>query len=86
MKVKLVRHHLKDDPTWDVIEESVPLGTQYEVIGYESKGFILANGNRMCEVECFLVMGNGSSGWLPTCLFEAVEDDGNNANRGDTTN
>lgn len=73
MKVQLVRHHLKDCPEWDVIDKTVPLGTVYEVIGYD-RDFLLAVDDRMKSVDCFYVIGNGSFGWLPTCLFEAVED------------
>lgn len=42
LMVKLIRHNLKHDPTWVIVNESVAIGTLYEVIAYESK-MVLVN-------------------------------------------
>jgi len=74
MKVKLIRHTFPDDTAWIIIDETVPLGTEYEVMGYD-RDMVMVDGytGRMKHVECFLLAGNGDVGFLPTCLFEAVD-------------
>ncbi len=73
MKVKLIRHTFPDDESWEVVDIVVPLGTEYEVMGYD-RDMVLVDAftGKMKTVECFLLSGNGDVGFLPTCLFEAV--------------
>ena len=82
MQVKLIRHTFPDAQDWIVIDEDVPLGTIYEVMGYD-RDMVMVDGNtgRMKQVECFLLAGNGDVGFLPTCLFEAVHEDDNTDSR-----
>lgn len=73
MKVKLVRYSFPDKPEWEIIRDTVPLGTIYEVLAHHS-GIVVMNeefGTR--EIDCYEVEGNGSTGLLPTCVFEIVE-------------
>lgn len=74
MRVKLIRHTFPDFEDWVVVETDVPLGTIYEVMGYD-RDMVIVDGftGRMKHVECFLLAGNGDVGFLPTCLFEAVD-------------
>ena len=73
MKVKLIRHTFPDDESWEVVDIVVPLGTEYEVVGYD-RDMVMVDSftGKMKTVECFLLSGNGDVGFLPTCLFEAV--------------
>ena len=82
MKVKLIRHTFPDDEKWVIIDEDVPLGTEYEVMGYD-RDMVMVDGfsGRMKHVECYLVAGNGDVGFLPTCLFEAVHEDWGHSER-----
>ena len=73
MKVKLIRHTFPDDESWEVVDTMVPVGTEYEVMGYDRDMVMVdAYTGKMKTVECFLLAGNGDVGFLPTCLFEAV--------------
>jgi hypothetical protein len=83
MKVKLIRHTFPDDKEWIIVDETVPLGTEYEVMGYD-RDMIIANGytGQMKHVECYLLAGNGDVGFLPTCLFEAVHEEYDTDSRG----
>lgn len=74
MLVKLVRHTFPDRPDWAVIDESVPLGTVYEVIGYD-RDFVIINEelHEIRPVGAFLLLGRSGTGWLPTVCFERVE-------------
>lgn len=78
MFVKLVRHSLPDRPDWIIIDESVPLGTRYEVMGFASidTGLILMNEltKEKRPVEDYLLKGNNSMGYLPTGCFEEDTD------------
>ena len=85
MIVKLIRHNFPDRPDWIVINEAVPLGTRYEVIGYDSR-FTIVNfiSHEMKPVEVYLLKvdiaknqlrGNESVGWLPTICFEVVPEE-----------
>ena len=73
MVVKLIRYNLKDAPEWFVINETVPLGTLYEVMGYHKdatmvnleQGFIK-------KIDLYLLRGNGGEGWLPAECFEII--------------
>lgn len=82
MKVKLVRHTFPDAQDWVIVDTDVPLGTIYEVMGYD-RDMTIVDGytGRMRHVECYLVSGNGDTGFLPTCLFEAVHEDNDTDSR-----
>jgi hypothetical protein len=81
MFVQLIRHTFPDAPDWEVVDTTVPLGTQYEVLGYDRDMVMFdALTGRSKHVECFLLSGNGDVGFLPTCLFEAVEYERDNSN------
>lgn len=87
MFVKLVRHTFPDVADWEVVDIIVPLGTVYEVLGYDRDMVMFdAITGRSKHVECYLLSGNGDVGFLPTCLFEAVENEGDNTNSRDTAN
>lgn len=74
MKVKLVRHTFPDRPDWVLIEESVPLGTIYEVIGYDAEVSIYNQELKETrKQDHYIVIGNGDKGYLPTCVFEVVK-------------
>jgi hypothetical protein len=74
MKVELVRHSFPDRPDWILINETVPLGTRYEVLGYDSRYTIenlLFHEKR--NIEVYLLRENGHEGWLPKVCFEPVK-------------
>jgi hypothetical protein len=72
---KLIRHNLKHDPAWVIINETVAIGTVYEIIGYESK-MLLSNPDtgKWYETPAYYLIGNGGQGYLPCELFEAYLD------------
>lgn len=72
MKVRLVRHTFIDEPDWEVVSESVPLGTEYEVLGYQRMTIINLDTKRHKVVPCYLIRGNGSEGWMPTDCLERL--------------
>jgi hypothetical protein len=76
MKVKLVRYHLPGRPEWMVLSETVPLGTVYEVFGYD-RGFVLVNEElkEAIPMDAYFLVGNNSEGWLPTVVFETVREE-----------
>lgn len=74
VKVKLIRHTFPDAEDWIIVDINVPLGTLYEVIGYDRNMSIIdINTGRKKHVECYLLDGNGDVRFLPTCIFEQVE-------------
>ena len=76
MIVKLIRHNFPDRPDWLIIEETVPLGTRYEVIGYDRE-LMISNSllKEVRAIEAYLVSGNNGMGWLPTICFETVREE-----------
>lgn len=76
MLVKLVRHTFPDRPDWVIIEESVPIGTVYEVLGYD-RDFVIINEqlHEIRPIGAFLVKREDEAGWLPAICFERVEYD-----------
>lgn len=76
MQVKLVRYHLPGRPEWLILDESVPLGTIYEVLGYD-RDTVLMNDElkEAIPVDAYLVRGNNDVGWLPTVVFETVKEE-----------
>lgn len=76
MKVRLINHSFPDDPSWILVKEDVPIGTVYEVIGYERQMIVcsLITGKQR-KVETFLCQGNGSTGYIPTNCLEVVNED-----------
>ena len=74
MMVKLVRHTFPDRPDWVIIEESVPLGTVYEVLGYD-RDFLIVNEElrEIRPIGAFLLSRDNEMGWLPSICFERVE-------------
>ena len=73
MKVQLVRHSFPDRPDWILIEETVSLGTIYEVMAY-SRDFMIINEilREKREIEAYFVKGNHGEGWLPKVCFEMI--------------
>ena len=74
MRVKLSRHALEDRPDWIIIDQTIPLGTEYDVLGFDD-ALTLKNplyGTR--SVKCYLVIreGGGPAGWLPAGCFDVV--------------
>lgn len=75
MKVKLIRHSLPDRPDWVIMDESVPLGTEYEVLGYESRMELHSSElNESRIIEAYFLDGNGDKGFMPAGLFERIEE------------
>lgn len=78
MRVRLARYNFPDNPEWIIMSETIPLGTEYEVVGYraENEGFTITNlyTKEQKPVACYLLKGNGDTGWLPTCCFEPIEE------------
>jgi len=77
MQVKLVRHTFPDRPDWIIIDESIPLGKIYEVLGYDRQ-FIIINTqlNIARPVGAFLLRDSNEEGWLPCVCFEKVDEHG----------
>lgn len=76
MKVQLVRHAFPDKPNWIIVSKEVPIGTKYEVIGYDRDYTIFnLDSNEIRPVEAYFLIGNGGSGWLPTVCFEIVREE-----------
>ncbi len=82
MLVKLVRHTFPDRPDWIIIEESIPLGKLYEVIGYDSEFIMLNHELREARpVGAFLLKDEKETGWLPCVCFEKVDDYGKQSSK-----
>jgi hypothetical protein len=76
MMVKLVRYSFPDRPDWTIIDESVPLGKIYEVIGYDRE-FIIVNEQLRAvrPVGAFLLKDDKETGWLPCVCFERITEE-----------
>ncbi len=76
MTVQLIRRNFPDRPDWPVVGENVPIGTRYEVLGYE-RGMSILNliSGEMRDVECYFLLGNNGTGWMPTVCFEVVKEE-----------
>lgn len=82
MLVKLVRHTFPDRPDWVLIEESVPVGTVYEVHGYDRDFVVLNEQLREARpISAYLLKRDDEMGWLPTVCFEMVYEDGNQSRK-----
>ena len=76
MKVKLVRYTFPDRPDWEIIEPKVPLGTIYEVFGYDRDCLIVNDELKASrQVDAYFLVGNNNQGWLPTVCFETVHEE-----------
>lgn len=73
MRVTLVRHTFIDDPSWEIVDKSVPIGTEYEVIGFDRLTILNLDTKKHRVVECYLVIGHGDTGFLPVDLFKTDE-------------
>ena len=61
-------------PDWPIVEESVPLGTVYEVMGYHREAVIFNSElNEAMFTDTYFLVGNGSAGWMPTICFEVTK-------------
>ena len=76
MQVKLVRRTMPGRPDWVILNETVPLGTIYEVVGYD-RDTVLVNEElkEAVPMDAYLVIGNNDMGWLPTVCFETVKEE-----------
>ena len=76
MKDRLVRYHMPGRPDWLILSETVPLGTVYEVLGYD-RDTVLFNDDlqEAVQMDAYLVKGNNDMGWLPTVVFETIKED-----------
>jgi len=73
MKVKLVRYTVPGRPDWLVIEKKVPLGTVYEVFGYDRDTVLVNDELKVAmPVDAYYHIGNNSQGWLPQICFVVV--------------
>lgn len=74
MLVKLVRHTFPDRPDWVIVEKSVPIGTVYEVLGYD-RDFVIINEElrEVRPVGAFFLKREDSMGWLPSVCFERID-------------
>jgi hypothetical protein len=76
MKVRLVRYTFPDRPDWEIIEQKVPLGTVYEVFGYDRNFFIVNEAlQEVRPIDAYYLIGNNHRGWLPTVCFETVHEE-----------
>ena len=73
MIVKLQRRTFLDDPDWILVFDEVPLGTEYEVIGFDRLTILNLDTKKHRVVECYLVIGHGDIGYLPVDLFKTDE-------------
>ncbi len=68
----LKRHTFKDRPDWVVVNESVPLGTEYQIFGLKADIYIkrLDTGEER-QVLCYLVTREGDNhpGYIPCDVF-----------------
>lgn len=76
MKVELVSRIFPDDPNWPIIKEEVPLGTQYELLGYDREMKIINSETKAIKtIEAYFLEGNGSRGWLPAICFKIIKNE-----------
>lgn len=72
MTATLIRHTHPDHPTWEIINDTVPIGTTYEVLGFR-EGMHLSNaefGEVIVDAWFVLRPGGGPPGWLPAFCLE----------------
>jgi len=72
MKLKLVRHHLPSYPELgNVIKEEVPIGTEYEILGfYPDQTFYNSDIDRSITIDTYKVIREGThKGFLPVEVF-----------------
>jgi len=71
MKARLKQRHLDDFPDWPIIKANVPLGKEYEVIGFRSDCEIehIETGRRTI-INVYLCRCPESTGWLPVDVLE----------------
>ena len=87
LSVKLVRHTFPDDPDWILVEQIIPLGTTYRVLGYYRDGFIRNDDTgKERNIELLLLIGNGDFGWLPAACFEFIEENYDESKTENSTN
>lgn len=73
MFVKLVCHTFPDRPDWPLVDKSIPIGTIYEVIAYDSDMLIYNKDlNESRRVRAYMLAGNGDVGFIPVDVFEVV--------------
>lgn len=77
MKLKLARHTFPDDNEWVIVTENVPIGTEYEMIGYEQEITIYnVQTNKIRQVDCYLVrrLDDLNEGYIPCCVLEVIDE------------
>jgi hypothetical protein len=72
MRVRLIRYSFPDMPDWDIVNRDVPLGTVYEVLGYDRNSVTIYDTltGRSRQVECYFVERDGASGYMPCVCLE----------------
>ena len=71
MTARLVRHAFKDRSDWLLVKTSVPLGTIYEIIGFESNVEIYNLETKERKItNCYYVKGNGTEGYMPVDVLD----------------
>lgn len=71
----LARRSFVDDPTWQLVEDRIPIGAAYIVLGFE-RGLVLLNleTKKRRKVDCYLVHRAGdpptTAGYFPCEMFE----------------
>jgi hypothetical protein len=76
MKLKLVRHTFPDDPDWIILRENIPIGTEYEMLGYESDMQLWnASMNKTRTIDCYFVrrLNDDRLGYVPCICLEMIE-------------
>jgi hypothetical protein len=73
MKVELVSHSFPDRPDWILVNEEIPLGTQYELLGYERNATVVnMTTSEARKIELYLLEGRESIGWIPAICFRII--------------
>ncbi len=75
MIVKLARYTFPDDPNWEVMKSHIPLGTEYEVLGFVARMDMLdLDRGRLRFEDCYLVRRVDKTdimpGFVPVVVFE----------------
>lgn len=75
-KLELISHSFPDDPSWIIMREDIPIGTKYEMLGYE-QGITIFNAltGKFRNVDCYLVRReyDDNEGFLPCCCLKVIE-------------
>lgn len=70
MIVILKRHRINSCPGIQWVREEIPLGREYEVIGFErALVWFDTITHKHNSIDCYLVTGYGSTGFMPVALF-----------------